>query len=106
MHAVAHGAAYYGMARTGKGVRIRGGVPRTYYVGIESTLPAVPGVPAPMKALDGGSVWIGRRVADRTCRSVSFALIVGEPAEFRFFSSLSRRNDQPGVLIDEIGGRY
>ena len=51
MHAVAHGAAYYGLARTGKGVRIRGGVPRTYYVGIESSMPAVPGMPAPMKAL-------------------------------------------------------
>ncbi len=51
MHAVAYGAAYYGMAKTGKGVRIRGGVPRTYYVGIESTMPAVPGLPAPMKAL-------------------------------------------------------
>src|SRR6202035_2548534 len=51
MHAVAHGAAYYGLARMGKGVRIRGGVPRTYYVGIESSLPAIPGMSAPMKAL-------------------------------------------------------
>jgi hypothetical protein len=31
-----------------------------------------------------------------------FALIIGEPAEFRFFSSLSRKNDGPGALIDEI----
>ena len=45
MHAVARGAAYYGLARHGKGVRIRGGVPRTYYVGIESAMPAVPGFP-------------------------------------------------------------
>ena len=51
MHAVARGAAYYGLARTGRGVRIRGGVPRTYYVGIESAMPAVPGMRAPLKAL-------------------------------------------------------
>lgn len=102
MHAVAHGAAYYGLARTGKGVRIRGGVPRTYYVGIESSLPAVPGLTAPMKALavvpfgleEGSKVELPQR---------KFALVVGEPAEFRFFSSLSRKNDAPGVLIEEIG---
>ncbi len=28
--------------------------------------------------------------------------MVGEPAEFRFFSSLSRKNDSPGALIEEI----
>ncbi len=103
MHAVAHGAAYYGWARTGKGVRVRGGVPRTYYVGIESSLPAVPGMSAPMKALvvvpfgleEGSTV----KLPDR-----KFALIVGEPAEFRFFSSLSRKNDVPGALLDEIAG--
>ncbi len=101
MHAVAHGAAYYGLARAGKGVRIRGGVPRTYYVGIESSLPAVPGLPAPMKALvvvpfgleEGSRVQLPQR---------KFALVVGEPAEFRFFSSLSRKSDTPGTLIDEI----
>ncbi len=101
MHAVAHGAAYYGFARTGKGVRIRGGVPRTYYVGIESSLPAVPGLPAPMKALtvvpfgleEGSKVELPQR---------KFALVVGEPAEFRFFSSVSRHGDAAGVLLDEI----
>lgn len=103
MHAVARGAAYYGLARQGKGVRIRGGVPRTYYVGIETSLPAVPGMPAPMKALtvvpfgleEGSKVELPER---------KFALVVGEPAEFRFFSSLTRKSDEPGTLLDEISG--
>src|SRR5262249_22603190 len=43
-HAVARGAAYYGLARRGRGVRIRGGVARTFYLGIESAMPAVPGI--------------------------------------------------------------
>ncbi len=101
MHAVAYGAAYYGLARTGQGVRIRGGVPRTYYVGIETAMPAVPGLPAPMKALtvvpfgleEGSQVQLpGRKLA----------LVVGEHAVFRFFSSLSRRDDAPGLLLDDI----
>lgn len=102
MHAVARGAAYYGLARQGKGVRIRGGVPRTYYVGIETSLPAVPGMPAPMKALavvpfgleEGSKVELPQR---------KFALVVGEPAEFRFFSSLTRKSDAPGMLLEEVG---
>ena len=102
MHSVAFGAAYYGLARTGKGVRIRGGVPRTYYVGIESSLPAVPGFAAPMKALavvpfgleEGSKVELPQR---------KFALVVGEPAEFRFFSSLTRKQDAPGTLLEETG---
>ena len=102
MHAVSRGAAYYGLARHGKGVRIRGGVPRTYYVGIESAMPAVPGMPAPLKALtvapfgmeEGTSVAIPDR---------QFGLIVGQPAEFRFFSSAVRKNDAPGAMIDDVG---
>ncbi|MBV8071435.1 MAG: Hsp70 family protein [Acidobacteriaceae bacterium] len=102
MHAVAHGAAYYGGARTGRGVRIRGGVARTYYVGVESSMPAVPGLPAPMKALtvvpfgleEGSRVELPQR---------KFALVVGEPAEFRFFSSVSRKGDPPGAMIEEVG---
>jgi molecular chaperone DnaK (HSP70) len=101
MHAVAHGAAYYGLARTGKGVRIRGGVPRTYYVGIETSLPAIPGMPAPMKALAVVPFGLeeGTRVELPTRK---FALVVGEPAEFRFFSSLTRKQDEAGTLVDEV----
>src|SRR5262249_26897888 len=41
--AVARGAATFGLARRGRGVRIRGGTARAYYVGVETTAPAVPG---------------------------------------------------------------
>jgi molecular chaperone DnaK (HSP70) len=105
MHAVAHGAAYYGFARTGKGVRIRSGVPRTYYVGIESSMPAVPGLPAPMKAL--AVVPFGLEEGSRVeLPDRKFALVVGEPAEFRFFSSLSRKSDTPGLIVDQITDEF
>ncbi len=102
MHAVARGAAYYGLARRGKGVRIRGGVPRTYYVGIESAMPSVPGFAAPLKALTvvpfGMEEGTDVRIPDR-----EFGLVVGEPAEFRFFCAAVRKNDAAGTLIEDYG---
>lgn len=102
MHAVARGSAYYGAARRGKGVRIRGGISRSYYVGIESAAPAVPGVPAPIKALAvaqfGMEEGTETRIPDR-----EFGLIVDEPAEFRFFCSATRKNDAPGATIEDFG---
>jgi hypothetical protein len=101
VHAVARGAAYYGLARHGRGVRIRGGIARTYYVGIESAMPAVPGVPAPLKALTvapfGMEEGTAARIPDR-----EFGLVVGEPAEFRFFSSTTRKDDAPGSMIEDV----
>ncbi|CAG0966877.1 hypothetical protein ANRL2_01331, partial [Anaerolineae bacterium] len=49
--AVARGAAYYSFVRKGKGVRIRGGTAAAYYVGVESAMPAVPGLPPEIEAL-------------------------------------------------------
>jgi molecular chaperone DnaK (HSP70) len=101
MHAVARGAAYYGLARQGRGVRVRGGVPRTYYIGIEASVPAVPGFRTPLKALTvvpfGMEEGTGHRIVDR-----QFALSVGERAQFRFFQSAERRDDAAGVMLDEI----
>jgi hypothetical protein len=102
MHAVARGAAYYGMARTGRGVRIRGGIPRTYYVGIESSMPAVPGMPAPLKALTVAPFGMEEGTEVRM-DGREFGLVVGEPAEFRFFNSAVRKNDEPGALIEDFG---
>lgn len=102
-HAVARGAAYYGRARRGKGVRIRSGASRTYYIGIESAMPAVPGLEAPMKALcvvpfgmeEGTQAQVPAR---------EFGLVVGEPAEFRFLSSTLRKQDHVGDLLDNWQG--
>ena len=103
MHAVARGGAYYGLARTGRGVRIRGGVPRTYYVGIESSLPAVPGMPVPLKALTVAPFGMEEGTSAEL-RGREFGLVVGEPAEFRFFQSAVRKNDAAGTLLEEVSG--
>ncbi|MCU1279098.1 MAG: molecular chaperone, partial [bacterium] len=98
--AVAHGAAYYGMVRRGKGVRIRGGTARAYYIGIESSMPAVPGMEPPMRALCvapfGMEEGTEAEVADQ-----EFGLVVGEPAEFRFLASSTRPEDHVGTMVED-----
>jgi hypothetical protein len=101
--AVARGAAYYGLVRRGRGVRIRGGTARTYYVGVESSLPAVPGAPPPLKALC--VVPFGMEEGtEADVPNQQFGLIVGEPVEFRFLGSTVRRHDPVGALIDDYEG--
>ena len=101
-HAVARGAAYYGKARRGRGVRIRSGASRTYYIGIESAMPAVPGMEAPLKALC--VVPFGMEEGtEATIAGREFGLVVGEPAEFRFLSSSVRKQDHVGSLLEDWG---
>jgi hypothetical protein len=101
-HAVARGAAYYGKARRGRGVRIRSGASRTYYIGIESAMPAVPGMEAPLKALC--VVPFGMEEGtEATIPGREFGLVVGEPAEFRFLSSSVRKQDHVGSLQEDWG---
>ena len=98
--AVAEGAAYYGLVRRGQGIRIRGGTARSYYIGVETSLPAVPGSRPPLKALC--VVPFGMEEGTETdVPSQEFGLVVGEPAEFRFLGSNIRRNDTAGLLIED-----
>jgi hypothetical protein len=102
--AVARGAAYFGLARRGKGIRIRGGTARAYYVGIETSLPAVPGMPPPLKALC--VVPFGMEEGtEADVPGQEFGLIVGEPAQFRFLGSTVRRTDPVGTLIEDWEGQ-
>ncbi|CCN71161.1 Hsp70 family protein [Vibrio nigripulchritudo] len=97
--AVASGASYYGAVRRGQGVRIRGGIASSYYVGIESAMPAIPGMAPPMEALcvapfgmeEGSSVQVP---------SQEFGLIIGQPVNFQFFGSTVRREDEAGTHLD------
>ncbi|MEO6811296.1 MAG: Hsp70 family protein, partial [Isosphaeraceae bacterium] len=97
--AVALGAAYYGLVRRGRGVRIRGGVSRSYYIGIETSAPAVPGIKAPVKALCVVPMGM-EEGTEADVPGPEFGLVVGEPAEFRFFGSTTRRDDAVGTVLD------
>jgi molecular chaperone DnaK (HSP70) len=99
--AVARGAVYYGMAKRGEGIRIRYGLNKSYYVGIAASMPAVPGIPAPTKALcvapfgmeEGTGSVLDKR---------EFALVVGAPVTFDFLASA--RRDEIGALVEDWQG--
>jgi molecular chaperone DnaK (HSP70) len=97
-HAVAKGAAHYAATKERGGVRIRGGAPRSYYVGIETAGLAIPGAPRPLRALC--VVPFGMEEGtELNVPSDPIGLIVGQPAHFRFFSSAVRKEDQPGSRL-------
>lgn len=98
--AVATGSAYYGYAKREKGIRIKAGAGRSYYIGVESSMPAVPGLPAPIKAIC--VVPFGMEEGtDFKIAGQEFGLVVGEHVVFRFFSSLVRKEDAPGSIVEE-----
>ena len=99
--AVAHGAAIYGRHRaTGKGMRIKAGTSRSYYIGLEASMPAVPGFRPPVKALcvvpQGMQEGTELLIEGRT-----FGLVTGQAAEFRFFSSPVRSGDTAGQVLPD-----
>ncbi len=97
--AVARGATYYGFVRKGKGVRIKGGTAASYYVGIESAMPAVPGLPPQIEALCIAPFGMEEGTRQELPDD-EFGLVIGEPVRFRFFASTSRRDDIAGTRLD------
>ena len=97
--AVARGAAYYGYVRRGQGVRIRGGTARAYYVAVESSMPAIPGVEPPIQALCIAPFGMEEGV-EAELQTQEFGLVVGEAMHLRFFGSSVRRQDPLGILLD------
>ncbi|MFO0740501.1 MAG: Hsp70 family protein [Labilithrix sp.] len=99
--AVARGAAAYGLARKGKGVRIRGGTARAYYVGIESAMPAVPGLEPPITALCVAPIGMEEGTSvDLANAGGELGVVVGEKVSFRFFGSTVRRKDAVGTAVE------
>ncbi|MBY0457013.1 MAG: Hsp70 family protein, partial [Gemmataceae bacterium] len=102
--AVARGAAYYGLVKRGKGIRIRGGTARAYYIGVEANMPAVPGFAPPIKALCVAPFGM-EEGTEADIPSYEVGVRVGTEAEFRFLGSTLRRDDQAGAVVEEWEGQ-
>ena len=92
--AVARGAAYYSYVRsTGSGVLVRGGLPRTYYIGLgdarDGKFPAVCLVPR--GAEEGAAIEIDND---------ALQLVANRPVSFRLYSSLTRTEDKLGDVVE------
>ncbi len=98
--AVAKGGCWYANVRNGKGIRIKAGSSRAYYVGIEPSMPAVPGFRLPVQAL----CVVPFGMEEGTGEDIAYSglgLLLGETTEFRFLSSTARRKDRPGEILDD-----
>ncbi len=86
--AVSIGAAYYGLVRQGLGIRVGGGLPRAYYLGV-SVKEKVKGVCLVPKGTKEGE----RLVLPRT-----FKVLTNRPVKFPIYTS-SLRDDPLGAVV-------
>jgi molecular chaperone DnaK (HSP70) len=89
--AVAVGAAYYSYVKaTGAGLLVRGGLPRSYYVGVgESEAVCL----VPRGAEEGQTLELD---------SQDLHLVANKPVSFRLYSSLTRVDDTVGQLLPTV----
>lgn len=85
-YAVGKGAAYYGKVRQGEGIRIGGGIPRTFYLKIEGEK-VVTLVP---RGTEEGTELISEHL---------FSLLPNTPVSFELYHSHTRIADQAGDVI-------
>jgi molecular chaperone DnaK (HSP70) len=123
--AVAHGAAYYGLVRKGKGIRIGGGTARSYYIGVAGGDGAVEPAAEPASVTPDPSASEGRAEPATALRDPSaarttvlcvapagldegqeveiadrqFELLTGRPVSFPLFSSSLRPRDKSGQIL-------
>jgi molecular chaperone DnaK (HSP70) len=87
--AVARGAAYYGLVRLGRGVRVGGGAARAYYVETEVGAGGRAAVCMVPRGAEEGST---------TRLPQTFMLLVNRPARFKLFTS-TQRSDATGDIV-------
>lgn len=91
--AVAAGAAYYCYVRGGgAGVLVRGGLPRAYFLGVESPGEALSTVCLVPRGSEEGST--------QTLDLENLQLVANKPVRFNLYSSLVRTEDKVGDVVD------
>ncbi len=92
--AISVGAVYYGLVRKGLGLRVGGGIPRSYFIGIGTSEGASKSVKA-VCLIERGTEE-GREVeVDR-----DFKVLTNRPVRFRLFSSTTRQSDHTGDIVE------
>ena len=94
--AVGQGAAYYGLVKTGRGVRVGSGSPRSYYLGVANPDQQEK---APQQAIclvergldEGSAIALGDR---------QFQVLANQPVRFDLYSSSFRSRDRMGGIVE------
>lgn len=95
-HAVARGAAYFGKVKQGMGIRIGGGSPRSYYLGIEVKDGSENKLQA-LTLLPRGTEEGTSMQSERT-----FLTTPNTPVAFQLYTSHVRLDDQSGTIVPII----
>lgn len=90
--AVARGAAYYGLVRHGRGIRIGGGAARTYYLGFQRQGGTVPALCLVERGMQEGE--------ERDLSSAPLELVTNQAVQFPLFASSTRQGDRAGQLVE------
>ena len=94
--AVARGAAYFGLVREGLGLRVGGGSPREYFLGLGAEGEVLPEghtrvlCVAPRGMQDGQRIEVPNR---------EFQLVTNRPVEFPIYTTTSPRKDPVGAVL-------
>jgi molecular chaperone DnaK (HSP70) len=92
--AVALGAAYYGLVKTGRGVRVGSGSARSYYIGVSTETTGTEGRQAIClveRGLDEGS--------QIKLEGRDFLVLTNQPVSFDLYSSSFRSGDRSGCIV-------
>ncbi len=95
--AVAVGAAYYSYVReTGAGLLVRGGLPRSYFIGLGGAAGGLRTMClVPRGAEEGSTVELD---------TGNLQLVTNKPVAFRLYSSRTRADDRPGDVVEFADG--
>lgn len=83
--AVSLGAVAYAKLRRDGGLRVKAAMPHSYFIGVEKAMPAIPGLSPQIEGVC--VVPKGMEEGSEVALEQTFSLYVGEPVQFRFFSS-------------------
>lgn len=101
--AVSFGAAYYGFIKETGGIRIKSGLNKSYFIEVASSMPAIPGIPMPTKAVcvapfgmeEGTTLKISEK---------QYMLTLGEDVSFNLFASSVNSQEEPGNIVEDFQG--
>jgi hypothetical protein len=94
--AVSWGAAYAGWLKQSGGRRIGGGIPRSYYIGVETGEPLGEAASRPVVCVVPRRLQEGEEVA---IAQPEFELQIGQPVLFPLYTSTVRGEDKPGEVL-------
>jgi len=90
--AVSRGATYYGLVRRGQGVRVKGGIARSYYLEVHNNQDQTQLICIMPRDTNEGEKIILKQ---------NFQLAANQPVQFPLYASSTRLNDQAGSIITD-----